>query len=243
MLPPIDRGSAKPYIETLPYNLVDFSLLENIGNMDNSKANEIAGVIWDGRLLDIEGITDVLGVAVDIGTTGISAYLIDLESGEVLNKVSSLNPQIQYGGDVLTRISFCMNNTDGAMLLKEAIIRKIDDLIGELTNAGYSRSAVYRVAIAGNTTMLHFFLGVETRSIAKAPYRPVFLDRIDMKADQLSININKNGMLTMLPSASGYVGADILAGITATAFHKKSGSAIFIDIGTNGEIAAINAGE
>jgi uncharacterized 2Fe-2S/4Fe-4S cluster protein (DUF4445 family) len=242
MLPPIDRGSAKPYIETLPYNLVDFSLLEDIGNMDNSKVNELAGVVWDGRLLDIGGITNVLGVAVDIGTTGISAYLVDLESGEVLNKVSSLNPQIQYGGDVLTRISYCMNNTDGAMLLKEAIIREIDDLVGELTNAEYSRNAIYRVAIAGNTTMLHFFLGVETRSIAKAPYRPVFLDRIDLKASELSININKNGMLTMLPSASGYVGADILAGITATAFHKKSGSAIFIDIGTNGEIAAIHGG-
>jgi uncharacterized 2Fe-2S/4Fe-4S cluster protein (DUF4445 family) len=241
-LPSIDRGSAKPYIETLPYNLVDFSLLEDIGNMDNSKVNELAGVVWDGRLLDIGGITNVLGVAVDIGTTGISAYLVDLESGEVLNKVSSLNPQIQYGGDVLTRISYCMNNTDGAMLLKEAIIREIDDLVGELTNAEYSRNAIYRVAIAGNTTMLHFFLGVETRSIAKAPYRPVFLDRIDLKASELSININKNGMLTMLPSASGYVGADILAGITATAFHKKSGSAIFIDIGTNGEIAAIHGG-
>ncbi|MHB1394148.1 MAG: ASKHA domain-containing protein [Clostridia bacterium] len=185
---------------------------------------------------------DMLGVAVDIGTTGLSAYLVDLESGEVLNKISSLNPQTQYGGDVLTRISYCMNNDDGSKLLKEAITGKVDEIIGELTGATYNRSSVYRITIAGNTTMLHLFLGEDTRSIARAPYRPVFIDRIDKKASDLSININKNGMLTMLPSASGYIGADILAGVIATAFNKKSGSAIFIDIGTNGEIAAINGG-
>jgi uncharacterized 2Fe-2S/4Fe-4S cluster protein (DUF4445 family) len=240
----VDIGSSKPYIETLSYKLVDFSLLEKIGKVDNGKAGQLIGVLCEDNLIDIAlEIPDILGVAVDIGTTGISAYLVDLESGEVLNKASCLNPQTQYGGDVLTRISYCMNHAEGSKLLKEAIIRKIDDIVGELTNASYSRSSVYRIAVAGNTTMLHFLLGVETRSIAKAPYRPVFLDRIDIKASELSININKSGIVTMLPSASGYVGADILAGITATAFHKNRGSAIFIDIGTNGEIAAIHGGK
>jgi uncharacterized 2Fe-2S/4Fe-4S cluster protein (DUF4445 family) len=185
---------------------------------------------------------DMLGVAVDIGTTGISAYLLDLESGEVLSKASSLNPQTQYGGDVLTRISYCMNNADGSKQLKEAITRKVDEVIGELTGDTYNRSSVYRITIAGNTTMLHFFLGEDTRSIARAPYRPVFIDRIDLLASELGISINKNGMLTLLPSASGYIGADILAGVIATAFSKKNESAIFIDIGTNGEIAAIHGG-
>lgn len=243
-LPAVDKGNPKPYIETLPYKQADFSILEKIGKFENGKTGELIGVAYHGRLLDIaEEISNVLGVAVDIGTTGISAYLVDLESGEVLNKASALNPQTQFGGDVLTRISYCMEHTDGSKLLKEAIITKIDELIGELTYNVCPRSSVYRVAIAGNTTMLHLFLGVETRSIAKAPYRPVFLDRIDLKASELSIGINKNGILTILPSASGYVGADILAGIIATDFHKSNSSAIFIDIGTNGEIAAIHNGK
>ncbi len=191
----------------------------------------------------IDGVSpDTLGAAVDIGTTGLSAYLVDLVSGEVLNKVSSLNPQTQYGGDVLTRISYCMNNSEGSKQLKEAITGKVDEIIGELTGDTYSRSSVYRITIAGNTTMLHLFLGEDTRSIARAPYRPVFIDRIDLLASDLDIRINEKGILTILPSASGYIGADILAGITATGFNKKRESAIFIDIGTNGEIAAINGG-
>lgn len=239
----IDKDSSKPYVESLFYRNIDFSILENVGNIEKNKAGEIFGVIYNDKLIDIaENIPSILGVAVDIGTTGISAYLVNLESGEVLNKVSCLNPQTQYGGDVLTRISYCMNNVEGSKQLKEVIITKVDEVVEELIKDEYCRSAVYRIAIAGNTTMLHLFLGVETRSIAKAPYRPVFIERLDIKASELSININKNGILTLLPSASGYVGADILAGIAATAFHKKSGSAIFIDIGTNGEIAAINNG-
>ncbi|HWR62691.1 MAG TPA: ASKHA domain-containing protein [Clostridia bacterium] len=242
VLPAIDRGSSKPYMETLAYKPADFSLLEKIGLLERDNIEEPAGVVWEDRLLDIGEIPQVLGVAVDIGTTGISAYLVSLESGRVLSRASSLNPQTQYGGDVLTRISYCMNNADGSKLLKEAITKKIDEIIGELTSGGYDRDSVYRVAIAGNTTMLHLFLGVDTRSVALAPYRPVFTDRIDLKAAELSVNINKNGVLTLLPSASGYIGADIIAGITATGFNKKSGAAIFIDIGTNGEIAAINNG-
>ncbi len=242
LLPAVDRGSSKPYIETLDYKPADFSHLEKIGQLERINMDEPAGVVWEGRLLDIGEIPEVLGVAVDIGTTGISAYLVSLESGEVLNKVSSLNPQIQYGGDVLTRISYCMSSADGSKQLKAVITQKIDRIIGELTFGGYDRNSVYRVAVAGNTTMLHLFLGVDTRSVALAPYRPVFTGRIDLKASELSVDINKNGILTLLPSASGYIGADIIAGLIATGFNKKSRPAIFIDIGTNGEIAAINNG-
>lgn len=242
ILPAIDRGSSKPYMETLDYKPADFSLLEKIGLLEKGNMDGPAGVVWEGKLLDIGEIPEVLGAAVDIGTTGISAYLVSLESGEVLKKVSCLNPQTQYGGDVLTRISYSMSNADGSEQLKAAITKKIDEIIGELTFDGYDRDSVYRVAVTGNTIMLHLFLGVDTRSVALAPYRPVFTGKMDLKASELSININKNGMLTLLPSASGYVGADIIAGIIATGFNKKNRPSIFIDIGTNGEIAAINDG-
>ena len=181
---------------------------------------------------------EILGVAIDIGTTGISAYLIDLLTGEILNKVSSLNPQTQYGGDVLTRISFCIENPAGATLLRDAIIEKINQLVINLCGHAERAGVVYHIVIAGNTTMQHLVLGVNPGSIARAPYSPVFLNQVDMKAIEAGIHINIEGRLTLLPSPSAFVGADILAGVVAAAFDKKQYPALFLDIGTNGEIVA-----
>jgi len=110
----------------------------------------------------------------------------------------------------------------------------------ESGNFGGHRSSIYRMTLSGNTTMLHFVTGHDTASIARAPYTPVFIERMDIPAHELGISIHRNGIVTLLPSASGYVGADILAGVVATAFDEKEHSALFIDIGTNGEIVAHN---
>lgn len=184
-----------------------------------------------------------LGVAVDIGTTGVSAHLINIKNGEILNKVSALNPQSEFGGDVLTRISFAMENENGTRLLQQMIIKKINELIGKLAGSTFSVQSINRIMIAANTTMLHFFAGINPSSIAVSPYRAVFLDKLDLKAQDAGININKSGIVTLLPSASSYIGADILSGIIATEFYKKKEASVFIDIGTNGEIAAIADGK
>ena len=97
--------------------------------------------------------------------------------------------------------------------------------------------------IAANTTMLHFFAGVNPSSIARAPYKATFLNKMDLASSEIGISINREGIVTLLPSASAYVGADILAGIVATDFYRKKNSSIFIDIGTNGEIVAISRWE
>lgn len=239
-----NRKLATPYLETLDYKLTSYNLLEKIAEMDSGKCNEICGVLYKDKLIDITNEKErLLGAAIDIGTTGISAYLVDMESGEILNRVSALNPQTEYGGDVLTRISFCMNNSQGSSILKNSIIAKVNEVVRELLDLNYKASNVYRIAIAGNTTMLHLFLGISPVSIARSPYRPVFLDSMDIAARELNININSNGVITLLPSASGYVGADIIAGVAATAFNEKKHSSIFIDIGTNGEIVGISGGK
>jgi uncharacterized 2Fe-2S/4Fe-4S cluster protein (DUF4445 family) len=239
-----NRKTSTPYLKTLNYKLASYNLLEKIVEIDSSKYNEIYGVLYNDKLINITNKRErLLGVAVDIGTTGISAYLVDMETGEVLNRVSALNPQTEYGGDVLTRISFCMNNRNGNRILKDAIISKINEVIKELVDVDYEARDVYRITIAGNTTMLHLLLGINPVSIARAPYRPVFLDCMDIAARELNININSNGIITLLPSASGYVGSDIIAGVAATAFNEKEHSSIFIDIGTNGEIVGISNGK
>ncbi|MBM7625041.1 ASKHA domain-containing protein [Sporohalobacter salinus] len=245
LLSGIEVKESTPYLETIDYKAKSVNIYEKIGKLEKEKqvTDELYGIIYNSSLLDINyGFENVLGVAVDIGTTGLSIYLVDLETGEILNSISSLNPQTQFGGDVLSRITYCMENSDGASSLKKIIINKINEVIEELLEDKFSKSNIYRVIIAGNTTMLHLFAGVNPTSLAKAPYRPVFLNKIDLDSLKLGIDINKDGIVTLLPSASSYVGSDILAGIVATGFDKKEHSSIFIDIGTNGEIVLISDG-
>ncbi len=243
-LPRIQFKNFLPYKNTLDYKVNRFNLIKNIGIMERKKQEEIYGVVFNEELIDIrEYLESPLGVAVDIGTTGLSAYLVNLETGEILNNISSLNPQTEYGGDVLSRISFCMKEEDGIEILSNCIKKKIDSMIEDLTKNDFNVQDIYRVTIAANTTMLHLFLGVNPDSIAKAPYRAAFLDKFDFNAKDFGLNINKEGILTILPSVSSYVGADIAAGVIAVDFQNKKHSSIFIDIGTNGEIVAISKGK
>lgn len=242
-LPKIDFHDSIPYLDYLNYDASSINVYKNIADIDKSYSGDLYGVIYQNKLMDIRTCRkEILGVALDIGTTGLSAYLVDLKSGTVLSKASALNPQSEFGGDILSRITFCMNNDFGLEMLKNSIIRKINEMIEELLEDNFKRNSVYRVIIAGNTTMLHLFLGINPVSIAKAPFKPILLDKIDVDPWKIAIDINENGIITILPSASGYIGADILSGIIATAFNEKKHDSIFIDIGTNGEIAAIHNG-
>jgi uncharacterized 2Fe-2S/4Fe-4S cluster protein (DUF4445 family) len=213
------------------------------------KSESRLNTINRGFSIDVKADTSIkydlicsLGVAVDIGTTGISVYLVDLKSGRVIDRVSALNPQTEYGGDVLSRITYAVKEEKGVDILSKCIREKINNMIKELIYKRFNLEDIYRVIIAANTTMLHLFLGVNPESIAKAPYRAVFLDKEDFKAGDLGIEINEEGILTVLPSASAYVGADILSGIVAVDFQNKKQASIFIDIGTNGEIVVIKDG-
>lgn len=178
------------------------------------------------------------GIAFDIGTTGLSAYLMDLRSGVILNTASALNPQTEYGGDVISRITFCMENEDGAHILANSIRKKLNDIIGQLLEGHISREEIYVVTVAANTTMLHLLAEVNPESIAKAPYKAAFLDKQEHLGKDLGLEINEKGTVILLPSASAYIGADIISGIVATDFVNQKNNSIFIDIGTNGEIVA-----
>lgn len=243
-LPQMDENNPIPYIETVDENINSILAFEKIAVIHRVGGDKIYGVCFDNNIIDlVSETTIILGVAIDIGTTGVSAYLVNLETGEVLNKNSFLNPQAAYGGDVLSRITFAINNENGTEVLRDSILNKINEMVKELVNNKYKIDNVYRLMIAANTTMLHFFAGVSPYSIAKAPYRATFLNKLDISSSKIGININREGIVTLLPSVSAYVGADILAGIVATDFHRKRNSSIFIDIGTNGEIVTISHGK
>ncbi|AYD39748.1 DUF4445 domain-containing protein [Clostridium fermenticellae] len=239
----IDEKTSIPYKNTLNVITEKLSVLKKIGEIEKVKGKNFCGVINENELIDIIHQNEpVLAAAVDIGTTGLSAYLLNLEDGQILNKVSDLNPQTEYGGDVLSRITYCMENEDGIKILSKCIVEKINSMVEELIGRDYKNNNIYEIAIAANTTMLHLFAGVNPKTIAKAPYRAIFLDELEIKAKDINIKINEEANVILLPSLSSYVGADIVAGIVATDFQNKKHPSIFIDIGTNGELAAIYKG-
>ena len=235
----VGEKTNRPYKNTLNFKAEKLSVLKRIGEIEKNKEKDLCGVIHKEELIDIiNKDKSVLAVAVDIGTTGLSAYLLNLEDGQILNKMSDLNPQTEYGGDVLSRITYCMENKDGIEILSKCIRKKINSMVEELIGTNYKRKSVYEIAIAANTTMLHLFTGISPNTIAKAPYRSIFLDQLEIKAKDMDIEINEEGNVMLLPSLSSYVGADIVA----VDFQNKKHPAIFIDIGTNGELAAIYKG-
>ena len=242
-LPEINKDSSVPYAEYLGYDFNSVELYKKISIIEETNPKEIWGVVFEDKLLDISSHKkNILGIAIDIGTTGISYYLMDLSSGEIIEKLSSLNPQTQYGGDVLTRITYCMENPTGAVKLQELIVDEINNSIKNLTGTPYNIDDIYHIIIAANTTMLHLLLGINPSSLAKAPYRSVFLSPKALKARDISIEVNDEAILSLIPSASSYVGGDIVSGIMASDF-KNNEEAVFIDIGTNGEMAVIKNGK
>lgn len=204
---------------------------------------EIIRVNPERKITDAAGEQKCLGIALDIGTTSVVAVLYDLKTGQQLAKASGLNPQTQYGGDVITRITYA-KQTVGLDNLHSAIIEGINQLINQLTEqSGTLCQDIYFMIVAANTTMLHLFIKENPASLAVAPFEAVFLAALEISAPEMGLNMNEKAAVHLTPSASSFVGGDILAGLLAIDFASYRGAALFIDIGTNGELAAIRNGK
>ncbi len=178
------------------------------------------------------------GVAVDIGTTTVVAALVDLNSGNEIATASLINPQKNYGLDVLTRLQHVRENKNGLEKLSGMVREGINALIGELcADALIRRENIYEVAVAANTIMAHIFLAVDPVGLAKSPYVPAFTSALSVSASDVGLEISDSGSVFCLPSVSGYIGSDIVAGLVVSGQYESKEKALFIDIGTNGEIA------
>lgn len=192
------------------------------------------------KVYDISAQSDLshlCGLAIDIGTTTVSAVLLDMNSGRILAKASSGNAQIRYGADVINRI-IEQTKPSGVKRLKDAIVREtIMPIISSLCQQARLRtSAIVRVCVASNTTMNHLLLGVDADPIRKEPYIPTFF-RIDrIKAIDIGLAVNPGAELVICPNIGSYVGGDITAGTLATLLWDKDEFSLFVDLGTNGEI-------
>ncbi|GAB4221604.1 MAG: ASKHA domain-containing protein [Spirochaetales bacterium] len=182
------------------------------------------------------------GVAIDIGTTTVAAYLFDLHTGEHLDAQSELNAQGAFGADVISRIQFALEDPSNLERLQDKILTQIDGLIQEMANRrGILPSQICLACLVGNPTMIHLALGLNPKYIAEAPFIPVTTEPLLVPAHELGLSLSSGGLARVPPAVSAYVGSDILAGVVASGMAEAvlSGSAdptLLIDIGTNGEI-------
>ena len=182
------------------------------------------------------------GVAVDIGTTTVSATLVELETGKIIAKASSGNGQIRYGADVINRIIEATKPGGIDKLQKAVIEETIDPIIRNMcTSAKIAPLDICRVCVAGNTTMNHLFAGIDPESIRMEPYVPVFMEISGIYAKDVRLPVNPNAEIVIAPNIGSYVGGDITAGTLASMMWNSEEMTLFIDLGTNGELVFGNS--
>jgi uncharacterized 2Fe-2S/4Fe-4S cluster protein (DUF4445 family) len=209
-------------------------------------ASDVTGLFYEGTSVGLEpGDTErtLYGIVVDIGTTTLVVSLIDMTDGSEKGSVSSLNPQAKIGQDVLSRIRHA-SEEKGLSELHGMFIDELNRSIDALAAAhGVNRSGIYEIIFSGNTCMLHLAVRENPASLGKYPFIPVEKGHSRRHASDLGIHASPYAVVYLPPNISAYVGADITSGILATALGDKKGSVLFIDIGTNGEMAlAVNGG-
>ena len=217
------NGVSRLACKAVPCDGDEIVLPENAGGMILTQTPAIAHT---------SGNESGCAAAVDLGTTTVAVRLYDLESGRELKTACAWNVQASYGADVISRIQYTMDNPDGLDALGEIIRRQVEELIKQtLSDSGRQVRDLRRTVLAGNTVMQHIFARLPVRGIALAPFRPETLFSRDTGDTLLG------APLSYAPCVAGYVGGDITAGLLASELYKAHGKALFLDIGTNGEMA------
>ncbi|HEY4688380.1 MAG TPA: ASKHA domain-containing protein [Anaerolineae bacterium] len=194
------------------------------------RSREIVGFAAPGRR--------AMGLAVDLGTTKIAGYLVDLETGEELAVTGLMNPQIGYGEDVISRLAHASRDEDGQRELARVVREGLNNLIGTLTDqSGVAREQIAEACIVGNTAMTHLLLKLPVRQLALSPFVAATSSALDVKGHELDLDLAPGAYVHILPGVGGFVGADHVAMILGSDLDRKPHTAIGVDIGTNTEIA------
>lgn len=199
------------------------------------------GTYW--RVIDIEPgdrTADHYGLAVDLGTTTVVGYLVNLATGEILDVAADYNGQVRFGEDILTRIQVAAE-PGGNRMLQQAVVETLNGIVDRLVRDWQLESScITAVSVGANTTMVHLLLGLDPARICMAPYIPVVNNPGCVPAGETGLNVHPGAPLYCLPGVGSYVGGDVIGGVLASGMHKKPEVALFVDIGTNGEMVLGN---
>jgi uncharacterized 2Fe-2S/4Fe-4S cluster protein (DUF4445 family) len=181
------------------------------------------------------------GLALDIGTTSLVIYLVDLADGKIISSESEYNPQIRFGEDIINRIVYA-NKKGGLAKLREVILDSINDLILKLlAGSNADVDSIVSVMVSGNSTMMHLFYGVPPRYIREEPYVTVANKFSNSTAKEIGIKHIKNAHVYSIQGVASYLGGDISSGILATGMYEDKELSLFLDLGTNGELVVGNS--
>lgn len=204
-------------------------------------------VLTDHHLIDFEAgdtTAHCHGMAFDIGTTTIVGSLLDLTTGDEKAIAAGINPQVNFGDDVLSRIQHSGSCDDCLTQLRKSILGAVITLIDTVCReANISRRDIYEVTFAGNTTMQHLLCGIEATQLGQVPFAPAYARGLLLNARDLELPIHPRGMAYLFPVIGGFVGGDTVAGILSTRLPELEGPVLMVDIGTNGEIVLAHNGQ
>ena len=219
---------------------IDYPVLLNLQNIVREGNWKATVSVWNKKeVIHIEPgqVTKGYGLAVDIGTTTVAGYLCDLTTGEVLATNAMMNPQVAYGEDVMSRISYAVKGKGGLKQMNRSIIKGLNQIAGRAAaRAGIKRSDIIDMTVVGNTCMHHIFLNIDPQYLGKTPFAPSVHHSLDIKARDLGLKIAPCAYVHVLPIEAGFVGADNVGVLIAEEPYNQDEMLLIIDIGTNGEL-------
>jgi uncharacterized 2Fe-2S/4Fe-4S cluster protein (DUF4445 family) len=182
-------------------------------------------------------------VAIDIGTTTVVCYLVDLERSLQVGVASFANPQRAFGADVISRIVYAHRGVSELKELQRRLVSAVDRAVASLcSERGIPVESVTGMTVVGNMTMMHLACAVDPWPLGVAPYEPVFTEAPEMRGAELGFRRLAHCRVQVLPGAGGHLGSDVAAGIAALGLLQKGGVSLFLDLGTNGEVVLCSDG-
>ena len=205
------------------------------------RCKAVTVVIWDEkRVISVEAgdtCESLYGLAIDVGTSRITLSLLDLNSGVRLAHESVENPQISYGEDILTRVTYSQAGGDNGKHLQHTIVAGINELTEKVcAEANVSPLSVYEAVIVGNTVMHHLALGLDTKYLARSPFTPVIRESVSVRGAELGLSVNPDAIAHFLPIVDAFVGGDAVGDILSSGLHRRGAPTLLLDIGTNTEV-------
>lgn len=224
---------------------VDLPALRELHAALQQDNGRVTAVLAGERLIAVEpgDTTDAhYGVALDVGTTTVVGYLLDLRTGAEMAVAAQANPQASYGADVISRIEYCQGDAAKVHVLHQSVCKGVNAILHALAkSAKITTHQIYEMVVVGNTCMSHLFLELDPLTLGRAPYTPVVSDAVTAAAADLGLALHPRGRVRTLPNIAGFVGADTVGVLAASDLEHRAGLHIAVDIGTNAEvIAALN---
>lgn len=222
----------------IPHGRIDFALQQSLSRQLRALDWNVSAAIRGEEVIAVAAPgAQWIGLAVDIGTTKIAAYLLDMATGKTLASKGIMNPQISYGEDVIARIVAASKSPADAAKLQGLLVEAINGLAADLcAETGLTVENIVEAVVVGNTAIHHLFLGLPVKQLGLAPYIPVTCAVVEIKAREIGLKLAPAAYLHMLPNVAGYVGADHVAMLLATRTSEAQKTTLAIDIGTNTEI-------